>query len=918
LRDELPRETPPHEDATSTTALWELRARKAASQQHFELAAVQYEITLALRSRRYEAAIPLAEEIEALGETRHSGELLAAASRLEPRSTWLFATYMRWLIAHEQAHTALTALAARPIDKRWTASERDTLRASALEQRASGRMAHSPAQATADLTSALELAPANPWIRYRLAQLHARSGDRDTGRQLMSDGVREYSRSNEIRYAQALYLAGIDDDTGALAAVASISDTERTAGMHELSDRLQVSLARNRATQLRIAGDIPAAREALLAVEPLARHRFELSRELAFSWMSLGDKAHGLALVAPFVAAPGDNKDTLLGWAELLDSAQEDEQLDTALNTLLTLDSLTTEERTRIAALRRSLDLRDIERLERSGDRVAAARALDALLTHAPDDRQLLIARADLDLRMARPQAARDRYATLVAEQPDDLDTRLSLARALTESGDTALARVQVQAVQDRLPADDIELRISVARRQSALGEHADAAITLDVVLERAPDRTDALMLAADVQRSLGNYDRAREYLVRAEQNPDIESARTARASLSAIDSRRRGSMTAATELRSKPGGSGISQFESQLLTTTWRYPTSYTNELLLHTDAVALDAGKLSGDYDTAALLGTLQTAGPSATRRFTNDRQLGVSLGTGYTMETLAFDVGTTPVGFTLNNIVGGLEWTPRWRDVDLTLRMARRAVTSSVLSYGGLQDPITGKTWGGVVATGPSVIAGLYGERFSISGSLKITELTGSNVLDNRFMGLRGSTDWQFLSRTDTRAYAGLTLNYWNYEKNLGGYTFGHGGYYSPQSYLSVALPVELQGRYGEWSYRLRASISQSTSQLDRSPFYPTAPALQAAASSSPLPAGFDAPFYEASRGSGLSVSAYAAIERQVFGNYVVGGVLDLDRSDFYKPTVAMLYLRRRFGPEPLEVAVPPRPVRPYNDD
>ena len=57
------------------------------------------------------------------------------------------------------------------------------------------------------------------------------------------------------------------------------------------------------------------------------------------------------------------------------------------------------------------------------------------------------------------------------------------------------------------------------------------------------------------------------------------------------------------------------------------------------------------------------------------------------------------------------------------------------------------------------------------------------------------------------------------------------------------------------------------AHSSNRIDRSAFYPVDPQLQAAAASRPLPAGFDAPFFESSSGSGLSLSAYAAIERQV---------------------------------------------------
>jgi hypothetical protein len=102
----------------------------------------------------------------------------------------------------------------------------------------------------------------------------------------------------------------------------------------------------------------------------------------------------------------------------------------------------------------------------------------------------------------------------------------------------------------------------------------------------------------------------------------------------------------------------------------------------------------------------------------------------------------------------------------------------------------------------------------------------------------------------------------------------------------------------------------------SKSERSAFYPTDAALQIVALSMPLPAGFDAPYFAASSGGGFSFSAYAALERQLTPHLVLGGKLDLDRSDFYEPTVLMLYLRHVFGPSTTRLATPPRPARPYN--
>jgi hypothetical protein len=187
----------------------------------------------------------------------------------------------------------------------------------------------------------------------------------------------------------------------------------------------------------------------------------------------------------------------------------------------------------------------------------------------------------------------------------------------------------------------------------------------------------------------------------------------------------------------------------------------------------------------------------------------------------------------------------------------------------------------------------------------------------VLDNEFLGARASTSWKFWSRPDSHADAGVTINYWNFQHNLSNYTFGSGGYYSPQSYVSISTPVELDGDRAGWSYKLRFSPSYSVSQIREIAFYPDDPALQAAAErSATLPGGYSSPDYSGYHSSGFGFSAYAAAERKVSHGLVVGFMLDIDRTDYYHPTLVELYFRHAFAPWASHALSPPRPVRPYN--
>ncbi len=906
-----------NDDAALAAATWVQRARRSIAAQRLELAAAQLEAVLALRNGQYEALIAIVARIETLDASQDGGELLALASRLAPASTWLFETQVRWLLDHQRTSQALAQLDARALDTKWTANARDSLRAAALEQRAQHALdADNVTQAIADLELAVRYAPQNPWSRYQLAGLYARSDAGERGRRLFEEGVHA-APSDEMRYAQSIYLSNIDAPQEAFAAIDAVAAERRSEGMRGQHARLRIELARAAALRHHRAGDTQAAVATLGESESLAATHLDLARGLAFGWIDIDEPQRALALIDAQQREHGMDRELLLAKAAVLNRLEDTTQLAALLEELRAGPVANHDQQVQLTRLQRSLDLRVIDQLRRNGKYVQAVARLDALLAAAPDDRVLRIARAELDLAMGQPRAARDRYAALVGEDPQDLDTRLAYVRALTEAGDAALARLQLGAIQEQVPAGDFDGQLDIARRQLSLDDAPGAIHTLESLLALQPDHPDVLLALGRAELSQRHFAKARDYFARAEHGSDTQVALQARLAGEQIDTRLQSRMESAFEIRHKPGDSGISRYDALIAPNAWHHALDFDRRIIAHADAVTVDSGRLGTDFDTAALFGTLQAAGPDAAQRTSNEAQSGIAFALSYETDQWSTELGTTPLGFLLPNLVGGIEWTPKLGPFDIALGLQRRAVTSSVLSYAGQRDPIGGEKWGGVVETGPYAQFGLYRERFSLSGSMRLTDLSGTHVASNQFVGLRSAADWQFFATADMRAYVGATVNYWSYQRNLQNYTFGSGGYYSPQSYLNIALPVELQGRWAGWSYQLRATLSSSTSKTERAAFYPNDPQLQNAALSMPLPAGLAAPFFAADSGGGVSFSAYAALERQVTAHLVLGAKLDLDRSDFYEPTVLMLYLRHELGAPRTQLAVPPRPARPFNE-
>jgi cellulose synthase operon protein C len=158
-------------------------------------------------------------------------------------------------------------------------------------------------------------------------------------------------------------------------------------------------------------------------------------------------------------------------------------------------------------------------------------------------------------------------------------------------------------------------------------------------------------------------------------------------------------------------------------------------------------------------------------------------------------------------------------------------------------------------------------------------------------------------------------GVAFSAWHYGKDLSEYSFGHGGYYSPRSYASLALPVEWSGRHGAFTWLARGSVSVSRSSSADSDYFPQSALLQALARARLAESG-NVPVYPGSSGSGVGRSFRGVLEYQVTRNLSLGAQLELDRSAYYAPTNLMVYGRYRFDPVLVPLENRPRPVQPYS--
>ncbi len=299
------------------------------------------------------------------------------------------------------------------------------------------------------------------------------------------------------------------------------------------------------------------------------------------------------------------------------------------------------------------------------------------------------------------------------------------------------------------------------------------------------------------------------------------------------------------------------------------------------------------------------------------------GVSLNVAYAYQMFDAEVGSTPLGFPVENLVGRLAliWpAPATATTDLpTIPLApisvsnpvhvvaegvRKPITDSVLSYAGTRDPVSGQVWGGVVKTGGDVLVSYDDGDVGVYGGGGGWSIDGKSVASNsEFEGLVGAYVRPYRSGLNSFKI-GVNLSYFGYDKNLRFFTFGQGGYFSPQSYVNVSVPLEYSGRTGRLTYLAGGAIGVQTFQENSSPAYPTEPGKQAA-----LQAGIgNLAFFPSRTVTGPAFSAKGQLEYQLNGGFSIGGLATIDNAQNFTEGVAKLYLRKSFGIAPLTAAVP----------
>lgn len=316
--------------------------------------------------------------------------------------------------------------------------------------------------------------------------------------------------------------------------------------------------------------------------------------------------------------------------------------------------------------------------------------------------------------------------------------------------------------------------------------------------------------------------------------------------------------------------------------------------------------------DVSQSSDYGSLRLCGIDCSAVNSVEKDTGYAIAFGLDMPRWRADIGTIPLGFTHQDIVGGIEVDGDFGDFGWTVSATKRPQTSSLLSYAGRQDPYSGLIWGAakIFNFGGSLSYDL-GEGFGAWSVIDYALITGEHIKSNRRNRLMAGAYYALMDEEWLTVDVGINLFFWQFEYDLSHYTLGQGGYYSPQSYQAISFPVSLYGRNDQWSYKFDLSLSVSQSQTDDGDYFPLHDQYQNEL------AKISNDYFIGDKGSGIGFYAKAAVEYKLSSHWLLGGKITLQQSDFYSPNSFMLYVRYSFGTDYFPVPKPTKFITPYKD-
>ncbi|MFL5437320.1 MAG: cellulose synthase subunit BcsC-related outer membrane protein [Myxococcales bacterium] len=641
------------------------------------------------------------------------------------------------------------------------------LRAEILRAEAGkSRAAHSFEDARKKLVEARAADPGDIWVLHDLANLLLEMGSVAEAQPLVAELLHNAPQMPEAQVTGARLLVAQEHPKEALAVLKQVRGVTDPS-VAQLRRQLEVQVA---------IPELVARRDSagLAAIERQVADSPELAASVAVAWSRLGDSRRAVKVMrAAMARAPSATRGAQFELAATLLRAGDDVEVEQFLEGLMRDERLTPIEQRTLADLRVAHAVQVADRSRERGEPQVARRALDAVLRDFPRDPRLLGAEARL-LERSDPRRAHSLFLAVRAANPRDFD---ALRGAVTTAPDAGSAHALASEAVRQRPGDPLA-HFLVAQADLRADDDASAMHSLEVAR--------GLTQGSRVAQSTVSYEPGVGTAAAAPGDEERAAARDDAAlradiarEMQQIHDRHRPEFDGAGTVRQRNGELGLGALVDWRQTARVALPLGYSARLLMEGGAVELFSGA-----PAASAASRFGTGGGRAGYQQVS----GAPLSLGIDSRHFSGFVGTTPIGFPVFSVVGSATLRGSLGPLRVSASGGRRSIDDSLLSYAGTTDPATGRRWGGVVYDNGRLdlalsygILGLYG--YGDGG-----RLIGFNVADNARIGGGGGFDVALLRSADVgEIKIGAGASALSYRKNLSGFTFGQGGYFSPQRFF-----------------------------------------------------------------------------------------------------------------------------------
>ncbi|WP_038914867.1 cellulose biosynthesis protein BcsC [Dickeya zeae] len=783
--------------------------------------------------------------------------------------------------------------------------------------------------------------PNDGWLRLDLARIYQQQGNTAAATSLMQPLFRAGASGDDL-YAAALFASENNAWQQASTLLSRIPPRDQNEESRSLARRVNFNLQMATAQVYLSRGENAAAANTLRALSVTPPDNPADAGKLARALAASGDTTAAVAVVRSNMQRgvqgnAGDYADQVgvLNQAGLGDEAQ---------SWLSRPELVARSTPAQLDELRTGFVVREADRLRENQQYAQAYDKLARALQRDPKNTDLMFAMARLYQSGKMNKEAADVYDYLLAHDTPTQEARVGAINVALERHDAQKAHALSTGLQGEQTPERLLL---LARVADAEGNRDQALAYLKTARAKAvgldgatPGKTPAIGGLAMADNPF--IDRSTLAATRTASNPSAyggvmpwqqrpntvagdttavagTATQQPTATLTQIntmmDDLERDSggwVQTGVQIRSRDGESGLSRFTEAKAPLVWSSGLFGSSRINFGITPVTMNAGSVDGDgltkFGVQSLFqsanpqaqAALGLSGANAAGSVKQQRMSGAELNLALIGKNYKVDLGSTPLGQELNTLVGGVQWSPKLTNfLTLVVTGERRAVTDSLLSYVGAKDPLTGKRWGQVTKNGGNVLLSYDNGDVGFYGGGGAYSYLGDNVKSNTsVMANAGAYIRPFHDR-DRELKTGISLSWMNFANDLGYYSFGQGGYFSPQDYVSVSFPVEWSQKYDDLSVRAGVSVGYQSYSRDRSAYFPNNPDWQTLLESAESQGLTKESHYAGDSKSGIGYNVHVGADYRVTRDVTVGGQMGYDTFGNYNETTAQLYFRYGLG-------------------